>query len=172
MDREGSSHVFRALNNQIPCRIHNRKNLLEIRYEDVPQSTKLSQFALSQYLSLFPTVNIVTSYTIKIQPKSLQDMCLIKIADTLETPELKTLKAVCKVQRSIMSLRLPIIYNYPLMQKKIPERAIKYKEKQAIAITDKCPRGHIVTKQYYELTFYLDFFCTVCGMSIFVDKIK
>ncbi|AAA66714.1 AcOrf-84 peptide [Autographa californica nucleopolyhedrovirus] len=151
-------------------------DIIQVRYKDVSHIR-----FLSDYLSLMPNVAIVNEYgpnnqlVIKRKNKSLkslQDLCLDKIAVSLKKPfrQLKSLNAVCLMRDIIFSLGLPIIFNPALLQRKVPQRSVGYFMNSKLERFANCDRGHVVEEKQLQSNLYIDYFCMICGLNVF--KIK
>ncbi|ABE68470.1 unknown [Plutella xylostella multiple nucleopolyhedrovirus] len=150
-------------------------DIIQVRYKDV------SHRFLSNYLSLMPNVAIVNEYgpnnqlVIKRKNKSLkslQDLCLDKIAVSLKKPfrKLKTLHAACLMRDIIFSLGLPSIFNSALLQRKVPQRKVGYVMNSKLERFANCTRGHVVEEKQLQSDLYIDYFCIICALNVF--KIK
>ncbi|AAN28111.1 hypothetical protein QKT50_gp082 [Rachiplusia ou multiple nucleopolyhedrovirus] len=155
----------------VPARL--KGNVIQVRYKDVSH-------LLSHYLSLMPNVEMVNEYgpnhqLIKSKNKtlkSLQDLCLDKIAVSIKKPfrQLKSLNAVCLMRDIIFSLGLPIIFNPALLQRKVPQRSVGYFMNSKLERFANCDRGHVVEEKQLQSNLYIDYFCMICGLNVF--KIK
>ncbi|AGA16235.1 hypothetical protein [Thysanoplusia orichalcea nucleopolyhedrovirus] len=165
----------------VPVLIKN--DAIFIRKMDLPSTIRYKHHVLN-YLNLYPNVAIVNEYncnrvtknnyvTKNKTAKSLQDLCLNKIAVSLKKPfrKIKFLHAAQLMRDTILSLKLPFVFNPILLQKKIPLHCrVGYVQKSKLERLDKCIRGHAVTEEQQKQDYLIDFFCTVCALDVF--KIK